>query len=152
MFYLLRLAAMSPAPSDILGAGQHAYPQRAVYPMRPMQQVPPETDAMYQKWLENQQYGEPQATARPLDMQTFAQGGCRMQNMTWQAQYEDFNALCDMQNGLDSNAGVYHCFPCILDLGKNYISSLLTTLNIGDLKVRHLGLPSHSIFNNQCCV
>lgn len=97
---------MSPAPADMMGGGHLAYPPQRMYPMRMMAQAPPHTDELYQQWLKNQQSGQ-EVVSRPLEMpaQAYAAGGCRMQNVNWHAQFDEFSALCDIQGGLDSNSG-----------------------------------------------
>ena len=104
-----RLSAMSPAPAE-MQMGHIPYPpHRTMYPMRMMPQPPPHTDEMYQQWLQKEQYGPQHAMVKPTDIQTpvYTSGACRVQNVNWHPQVDDFNAaLYDLQGGIDSNSGM----------------------------------------------
>lgn len=102
---------MSPGAPEMLGATHPAYSH--THRMYPMPQMPhPQTDEMYQEWLKNHEYGHQhpqvqQGLPRAVDVPAFQAGGCRVQTVAWQGQLEEFNTLCEMQNGLDGNSGKY---------------------------------------------
>lgn len=103
--------SFSPAPPDMLSPGRRPHPHlrhRAMYPNMELGMMPPaypQADEMYEQWMENGGQHPPQP-ARVPDMPTpqYSYNNCRMQNVAWQGQIEDFN-LSDMQRGLSNNSG-----------------------------------------------
>lgn len=105
-----QMHSFSPAPPDMLSPGRRPHPHlrhRAMYPNMELGMMPPaypQADEMYEQWMENG--GQHPQQARVPDMPTpqYSYNNCRMQNVAWQGQIEDFN-LTDMQRGLSNNSG-----------------------------------------------
>lgn len=69
----------------------------------------PQADEMYEQWMENGGQMPQAAPSRVPDMPVpqYTYNNCRMQNVAWQGQLEDFN---DMQRGLSNNGGMSYIF------------------------------------------
>ncbi|WAR24127.1 GLIS3-like protein [Mya arenaria] len=111
--------AYSPAPPDMLNMspGRRPHPHLrhpGMYQnmeMGMMQAPNPHAEKWYQQWVENG--GEMPPMETKTDMPTphaFALGNCRMQNVSWNPQMEEFGLPPDMQagNGEFTFDGAYH--------------------------------------------
>lgn len=98
----------SPAPPDMLSPGRRPMMRHRMYQNMEMGMMPPaypQADEMYQQWIENGGQNPAIPTAeRPAPQYMYNTGNCRMQNVAWQGQLEDFN-LSEMQRTLSNNSG-----------------------------------------------
>lgn len=94
------MVSFSPAPPmDMMSARRpHPHFRRHMYPNMEMGMMPPaypQADEMYQQWVENgETYPDPKMTYAqdvPPAQYTYNTGHCRMQNVHWQGNLEDFN-------------------------------------------------------------
>lgn len=94
------MVSFSPAPPmDMMSARRpHPHFRRNMYPAMEMGVMPPaypQADEMYQQWVENgETYPDPKMTYAqdvPPAQYTYNTGHCRMQNVHWQGNLEDFN-------------------------------------------------------------
>ncbi|KAL4235712.1 zinc finger protein [Mactra antiquata] len=102
--------SFSPAPPDMASLGRsRPHPHlrhRAMYPNMELGMMPPaypQADEMYEQFIENggqMPYTAPRVPDVPVPQYSY--NNCRMQNVAWQGQLEDFN---EMQRGLSNNSG-----------------------------------------------
>ena len=103
------MVSYSPAPPmDMMTARRpHPHFRRNMYPAMEMGMMPPaypQADEMYAQWVENgETYPDPKMTYAqdvPPVPYTYNTGHCRMQNVHWQGNLEDFNlGTMDDPNG-----------------------------------------------------
>jgi len=100
------MTSFSPAPPDMLSPGRrpHGHLRNRMYPNMEMGMMPPaypQADEMYQQWVENGGMHppcKPELDTSHMPQYTYNTGNCRMQNVAWQGQLEEFN-LAEMQRG-----------------------------------------------------
>lgn len=108
MFMLFSMVSYSPAPPMDMMTARRPHPHfRRNFPDMEMGMMPPaypQADELYQQWVENgETYPDPKMTYAqdvPPAPYAYNTGHCRMQNVHWQGNLEDFNlGTMDDHNG-----------------------------------------------------